>query len=134
MKSPKLDMNNVTGDLTIRNLQLDDEDDYYYFCGISDQWPKYELLRLDVFGKKMRNVTKLVLKIGIPNSKASNEKFYDIQEIILNVLEDNNLNRVMLVTILLLIYHLHNFFIFVILLPTESKNLVVQDMTIQCMF
>ena len=49
--SPKLDMNNVTGGLTIRNAHLDDEDDYYYFCG-DNEWPKYELLNLKIYGKK----------------------------------------------------------------------------------
>ena len=48
--SPKIEMNNVTGELTIKGLQLNDEDNYYYFCGIADQWPKYELLRLEIYG------------------------------------------------------------------------------------
>ena len=49
--SGKLKLNLITGDLTIRNLQLDDENDYYYFCDVSNHWPTYELQRLDIFGK-----------------------------------------------------------------------------------
>ena len=50
-ESQRLELNTDTGDLKIRNVQLSDEDDYYYFCGIENKWPAYELMRLEVQGK-----------------------------------------------------------------------------------
>ena len=50
-ESQRLELNTDTGDLKIRNVQLSDEDDYYYFCGIEKKWPSYELMKLEVQGK-----------------------------------------------------------------------------------
>ena len=50
-KSPKLEMDSTSRDLIVYSLELSDESDYYYFCGETNQWPTYHLLKLDVYGK-----------------------------------------------------------------------------------
>ena len=56
MKSQKLELDTFTGDLIVHNLELADEDDYYYFCGVKGQWPIYQLIKLDVYGMKLFSV------------------------------------------------------------------------------
>ena len=49
-ESDKLNMNPISGSLTIKSVQLGDEADYYYYCGIQNRWPVYQLLRLETHG------------------------------------------------------------------------------------
>ena len=49
--SSKFELNTVTGDLTIRNLDLYEAGDYYVLCDEQDEWPKYTLVKLDIHGK-----------------------------------------------------------------------------------
>ena len=51
-ESQKLELDSFTGYLTMHDVTLADEDDYYYFCGIEDQWPNYELVKLEILGIK----------------------------------------------------------------------------------
>ena len=49
-RSSKVDLNEITGKLTIHELQIADDHDYYYLCNITGQAPKYELIKLEVYG------------------------------------------------------------------------------------
>ena len=49
--SSKFELNTVTGDLTIRNLDLYEAGDYYVRCDEQDEWPRYTLVNLNIHGK-----------------------------------------------------------------------------------
>ena len=49
-RSRKVDLKEITGKLTIHELQIADDHDYYYLCNVTDQSPKYELIKLEVYG------------------------------------------------------------------------------------
>ena len=50
-ESSKLKLNPATGDLTLNNIQLNDEENYFYYCGVQNQWPTYDMVRLEVHGE-----------------------------------------------------------------------------------
>ena len=52
-ESDKLKFNPNSGSLTMKNVQLSDEGDYYYYCGIQNRWPVYQLLKLETHGNCM---------------------------------------------------------------------------------
>ena len=52
-KSRKVELNELTGKLTIHELQIADDHDYYYLCNITGQPPKYELIKLEIYGRCM---------------------------------------------------------------------------------
>ena len=58
--STKLVLNHASGWLTIYELELSDEDDYYFLCNITNQKSEYEMFRLNINGKTMTSC-KLVL-------------------------------------------------------------------------
>ena len=52
--SPKLKMNDVRGDLTIKSLEAKDEGDYYFKCESPHDWPRHELIKSEVYDKLCR--------------------------------------------------------------------------------
>ena len=46
----KVELNTRSGRLTIHELQMTDDFDYYILCNISGHEPHYELLRLEIYG------------------------------------------------------------------------------------
>ena len=57
--SSKLKMNAVRGDLTIKSLKVKDEGDYYFKCESPNDWPRHELIKLEVYGKSCPKHSKL---------------------------------------------------------------------------
>ena len=51
--STKLVINPASGFLTIYQLELMDEDDYYFLCNIANQDSEHEMFRLNINGKSM---------------------------------------------------------------------------------
>ena len=58
--SSKLKMNVVRGDLTIKSLDVKDEGDYYFKCESPTDWPRHELIKLEVYGKSCPKHKKLL--------------------------------------------------------------------------
>ena len=50
-ESAKLVLTTATGKLTIHDLKLSDEDDYYYLCNRSGKSSIFELQMLEIYGK-----------------------------------------------------------------------------------
>ena len=67
-RSRKVDLNEITGKLTIYELQITDDHDYYYLCNITGHSPKYELIKLEVYGKCIMVISNGLLIIFIPPS------------------------------------------------------------------
>ena len=51
--STKLVLNHASGWLTIYELELSDEDDYYFLCNITNPNSLHEMFKLNINGKTM---------------------------------------------------------------------------------